>query len=445
MTKSLFIFRRDLRLEDNTSLIECCKNSDKVYCVFIMTPEQLKNNTYKSDASVQFMYESLKDLKNQLNSKINFYYGKPYDVVNKIIQNNFDTVYVTKDYTFYSRERDEQIKTICDKNNVNFISIEDHMLNDYGSVKTTNGRIYSIFTPYYNKAIKNKVSHAQQFNYYNKIKSFTDKQQVPLDYLTKFFTGKFSDYQGGRRNALSHFRVDLSDYSDNRNSLSYETSRLSAYIKYGCVSIREVYHKFNDNEMFIRQLYWHDFYTTLGHKDIEFTQNRIYQPKKNIRWLNDKYWKEWKDGYTGFPIVDATMKQLKTENYCHNRGRLIASGFIKFMFMDWKVAEQYYATQLRDYSPYSNYYNWNWSLSFGPFSTPYFRIMNVWSQGKKADKDCIYIKKWLPELKNVDNKHIHDWENYHHLYDNIKYPKPIVNYKEQREKCLKKYKKIFST
>ena len=135
MIKSLFIFRRDLRLYDNTSLIECCKKSDVVHCIFIMTPEQLKHNSYKSDSSIQFMHESLHDLNIQLNNKLSFFYGNTSDIIKKIIPGNYDNLYVTTDYTYYSKLRDDNIRKICKKYNIKFFSIEDHMLNNYNSVK----------------------------------------------------------------------------------------------------------------------------------------------------------------------------------------------------------------------------------------------------------------------------------------------------------------------
>lgn len=409
-----------------------------------MTPEQLKNNNFKSDSAVQFMYESLEDLKMQLNNKLHFLYGNPHKSLKQFFNSidfKFDNVYVTKDYSFYSQQRDEKLKQLCIKNNINFISIEDHMLNNYGTIKTTTNDIYSKFTPYYNKASSQKIKQPQSFNYLEKIKTISFKNFVDLDFIKQFFIYKSTNIIGGRNNGLKQLKQFNSKlYDSDRNNMIKHTSQLSSYIKFGCVSIREVYHKFKTNELFIRQLFWHDFYTTLGHKDINFTQERLYQPN-GIKWLNNTFWNDWKNGTTGHPIVDAAMRQLNTENYCHNRGRLIASGFIKFMFMDWKIAEQYYAQNLRDYSPYANHYNWNWSMSFGPFSTPYFRIMNVWIQSKKYDKDCEYIKKWIPELKDVPNEHIHKWYQYHNNYKNINYPKPIVDYKKQREICLENYKK----
>lgn len=434
---ALFIFRRDLRLVDNTALIAATEKYKDVKCCFIMTPEQLQKNNYKSDAAVQFMYESLHELKDN----ITFFFGKPEQVLNKILkQNKTIEVFVNQDYTLYAKKRDEKLEKVCKQNNVLFSSHEDHMMHPYGAIKTKQNKIYSIFTPYYNTAKELKVPLPKK----TKHKNFSKLSGgVSLDKLKDFFQHNPKPLiQGGRKQALKAMKKNFDDYSKNRDKLTYSTTLLSAYIKFGCVSIREVYHRYKSVEPLARQLYWHDFYTTLGHRDIEFTEKRIYQPKQNISWQNQQHLKAWKEGKTGFPVVDATMRQLKHENYCHNRGRLIASGWIKFMFIDWRKAEQHYAQNLRDYSPYANYYNWCWAMSFGPFSTPYFRIMNVFAQGKKHDPDCEYIKKWVPELINVETKHIHEWDKFHNLYD-IDYPAPVVDYKEQREKTKKAYKSLF--
>lgn len=437
---ALFIFRRDIRVEDNTALNAATKKYDTVYCIFIMTPEQLNHsqNKYKADSAVQFMHESLEDLK----IPVSYYYGTPHKVLSNILakgQNKINEVFVNKDYTKYAIHRDDEIKKVCDHKGVLFSSHEDHLLHPIEAIKTGTGKYYSIFTPYYNKAKGLKINRPQKPKHSNFKKL---KGGVTLDKLASFYKKDDSPLiKGGRDEAKKHL-VAKSDYKTKRDSLIYQTTLLSAYIKFGCVSIREVYYKYKNNEPIARQLYWHDFYTTVGYNNIDFTHKRIYQPKQQIDWMNDDKFSLWKEGKTGFPIVDATMRQLKQEQYCHNRGRLIASGFIKFMFMDWRRAEQHYAQNLRDYSPSVNYHNWCWSMSFGPFSTPYFRIMNVFTQGKKHDPQAEYIKKWIPELVDVPAKDIHAWNNAHNKHD-VDYPKPCVEYQLQRNKTMATYKALY--
>jgi deoxyribodipyrimidine photo-lyase len=440
---SVHIFRRDLRTHDNTALIECFKQSKKVYCVFIMTPEQLVNNPYKSERCVYFMYETLKELDETINNKMNFCYGNTNkiveDIINKVKPEN---IFFNKDYSKFSLQRDSDIEKMCNKYNVKLKTYHDLMLNEPNKIKTSTGKKYVKFTPYYNKSKKYKIDKPQTYKIdKNKLKKFSIKQSVSVNRLLDFTKTK-GIFKGGRKDALK----TLSDmsmfkaYDKKRNFMNYKTTHLSAHNKFGTISIRELYYAIGKNETLIRQLYWRDFYTSIGYFDKDFVSKRLYQPKE-MKWDN-RYFNKWKDGKTGIPIVDATMRELNQTGYCHNRGRLIASGFAKFALIDWKKCEKYYATQLIDYDIFANHYNWNWSFSFGPFSTPWFRIMNVYIQGKNYDKECEYIKKWIPELKDVDNKDIHKWEQKYIKYKNINYPSPILDYKSQREKCYEFYKKM---
>lgn len=433
----LFIFRRDLRIQDNKGYNECCKKYDIVYPCFIMDPKQLKNNSYKSERCIYFMYESLKELNNDLDNKLNLFYGNPASVIKKLINKiKPKSVIVNMDYSPYSRKRDEKIKKACGKN-VEFESYEDLLLLPIGKIKT-GGKMYRKFTPYYDKAKKIKISK-EETKRAKKIIKLSDSKNI--EYLKKF-TNKKGIFTGGRSEALKILRNknNFKSYGSKRDNLMYETTHLSAHIKFGTVSIREVYNSLKGLEALTRQLYWRDFYTNLGYFYPEFTEKRVFQPK--LKNWNNKYLKEWKEGKTGIPIVDATMRELNETGYCHNRGRLIASGFAKFLLLDWKECEKYYATQLIDYDIFANHFNWNWSFSLGPFSTPWFRIMNVFIQGKKHDKNGEYIKKWVPELKNVKAEDLHKWDKVYNKYD-IKYPKPIIEYKEQRDKCYNFYKELY--
>ena len=234
------------------------------------------------------------------------------------------------------------------------------------------------------------------------------------------------------------------NYNDDRNKLPLETTQLSAYIKYGCVSVREVANAFKTIDSLYRQLIWREFYAHILN-DYPYT---LYGPLKekyqNIKWSTSKpHLNSWKEGKTGYPIVDAAMTQLNTTGYMHNRGRLITACFlIKTLLINWQEGEKYFATKLTDYDPASNNGNWQWVASTGADSQPYFRIFNPWTQSKDYDPECIYIKKWLPQLETVNNKHIHKWDEHYKSYENVKYCKPIVDYKEQREKAIEMYKQI---
>ena len=251
---------------------------------------------------------------------------------------------------------------------------------------------------------------------------------------------------GGRTNALKQLKDTKNTqqkYDQMRNILTHNTSLLSAYIKFGCVSVREVYHYFKDmfglSSEIMRQLIWRDFYA-----HVLFAYPNVLDKNSNkIKWMKNKgYLDKWRTGNTGYPVVDACMRQLNKTGWMHNRGRLITSCFlVKTLLLDWKEGETYYATKLIDYDVASNNGNWQWISGTGVDSMPYFRTFNPWTQSEKYDKDAEYIKKWVPELVDVEPKDIHNWNVMFNNYKSINYPKPIVEFSKQRTKSLELYKK----
>lgn len=446
--KSIHIFRLDHRLDDNTALIEACKNSEIVYPIFIFTPEQLTHNKYKSNNSVQFMMESLKDLNEQLNNRLYYFFGKPAKIIDELINElGINTIYFNNDYSPYSRKRDEEIREICLKNNIECHIFEDSLLHDVGSIRTGNGEIYQKFTPYFNfakthdirKPIKNKHDNYFKGNikgeYKGKLEDFYEKND-------KLWVN------GGRSEALKYLSKikNMKEYNKSRNLLELETTNLSAYIKYGCLSIREIYYKFYEelgakNDL-IKQLYWRDFYHNLLWEYPQTQMKSLKEKYDKIKWKNNMTWyKKWCEGNTGFPIVDAGMRQMNETGYMHNRARLIVGNFmVKLMLIDWKKGEEYFSQKLVDIVPANNVGNWQWVAGNGADSQPYFRIFNPWTQSEKFDKNANYIKKWIPELKDIPAEDLHQWDLNHQKYQ-VNYPKPILDYKKQREECLKLYKK----
>lgn len=442
---SVFIFRRDLRIEDNTALNECYKNSKKIILCFFMTPTQLtQKNDYKSQRCIYFMYESIKEINQEIKGKLNCYYEEPEKCLEELLKNkDVKNVYVNEDYTKYSKDRDLKLKSICDKHKVSFHSKEDILLHPVNTIKTKTGKVYSKFTPFYNNAKKLTVRKPEIIKMtLSKFSLYKTKYSVKVDQLLKYTSTK-GVFNGGRKYALQTINniKQFNDYPKKHDILMYNTTHLSAHIKFGTVSIRECYYKMKPIEALTRQLHWREFYANIGNQDNNFLEKRIYQPK-SMKWSN-KYLEQWKQGNTGIPIVDASMRELNQTGFCHNRGRLIASGIAKLMLLDWRECEKYYSQQLIDYDIFNNHYNWNWSYSFGAFATPWFRIFNPYTQGKRFDKQGDYIKKWIPELKEVPPKDLHKWEEVHQNY-NVKYPKPILNYKKQRQDCLDFYKKMYS-
>ena len=498
----IHIFRRDYRLEDNTTLIEACKTHDIVLPIFIFTKTQIdkKINLYRSNNCLQFLCESLKDLDTQLQSlsgkKSNtssltiFYADGKHDefgILDTLIKTipHIKTISFNMDYTYYSKTRDDKIKKLCDTNNIKCLSLDDICLNPIGTVVIASGKPYSKFTPFWkasaSKEIK-KIVHNKYNNYYyyssthssedtsitNALKKL-HKYIISIDDVMKpngLIMGPINTHlpeKGGRENGLKivHTIKQWSDYNDDRDMLSYKTTHLSPFNKFGCVSIREVYwamlNKLGKDGEFglIRQLFWRDFFYNLSYyyPEAVYKESGLNPKYRNIKWPDDKASMEkfhkWCKGETGYPIVDAAMRELNTTGYMHNRGRLITANFLcRLLHMDWKLGEKYFATHLYDYDPAQNNFGWQVSgaNSSGTTSRPLSQtIMNPWIQSAKHDTEALYIKKWCPELETVKASHLHKWYDYYKNYDletgKVNYYPPMIDYTIEKEKNLKMYKK----
>jgi deoxyribodipyrimidine photo-lyase len=465
---SIFIFRRDFRLQDNVGLIAALSESKKVIPVFIFTEKQInkKKNHFKSERQVRFMTECLQDLNKYLSkhkSKLHIFHSTPKKVI-QAMADTIDAVYVNEDYTPFSIKRDLLIKKTCDAKKIAFHSHRDYLLNPPKSILTDGGTVYVKFTPFYGKAIefgdypvKNKHK-----NYYTKNLKVKDIKSIAIKDISQYYDLTNTEIssilkKGGRKNAISILKkmCDYDQYNERRNDLTYQTTQLSAFIKFGSVSIREVMETIEDklgssNDL-MKQLYWREFYYNImiAYPRVISGTNRNYKKKyQKVPWKRESSASKkdklmitaWKNGTTGFPIVDACMRQLNTTGYMHNRGRMIVASFLtKNMMWHWEDGEKYFATRLIDYDPAVNNGNWQWCSGSGVDAQPYFRVFNPWSQGEKHDKKAIYIKKWIPELSNVPAKEIHQWDQSYKKYKDINYNKPMLNH----SKTSKAAKAIF--
>jgi deoxyribodipyrimidine photo-lyase len=450
----LFIFRRDLRIIDNNGLNllnEKCKN---VFTIFIFTPEQVGNgNKYKSDNSVQFMIQSLADLASQISKAgghIYTFYGHNDSVVADCIKAwDINLVCFNLDITPYAKERDAKIIKLCEHMKTYIMYDYDYYLCEPGSVLNGSGETYQKFTPFYNTAKKIKVEKPASKRHLSLKKSDAHiPNKISLDEAMKKFVGNENPdilVHGGRENAIKQLRIaakNIKHYEKSRDELSKPTSQLSAYIKFGNISVREVYYAFKSNHAFIRQLYWRDFYSGVLYSFPRVLGHALKPKYDKIKWRHNERWFDaWCKGITGIPIVDASQRQLLQTGWTHNRGRMISSSIlIKILLIDWRKGEQFYAQHLVDYDVASNNSGWQFSSGSGADSQPYFRYFNPYTQSKDHDPKCEYIKKWIPELRDVPNEDIHNWDTAWENHKDIKYPKPIVDYKEQREKSIKMYK-----
>lgn len=451
----LFIFRRDLRIQDNLALnlaVEKCKN---IYPIFIFTPEQVSNkNKFKSNNAVQFMIESLDDLNQSIKKQkgqLNLFFGENLSIIKKCIKKwNIDAVFFNTDITPYAKKRDKSIENLCKKEKIDCIQANDYYLYDPDEVKSQSGDSYSKFTPYYNKVLNLKVDKPKYLKNYKFANVNDSNINIPNAYTLLTIPNKDILVDGGRENGLKIINNigKFKNYEKDRNDLDKTTTLLSAYLKFGTISIREAYDKIKNSlglkSPLLRQIIWREFYAQLLFFNPQVLGNPLKEKYAKINWQsNTKEFNAWKNGETGFPIVDAGMRELNTTGYMHNRARLITASFlIKTLLMDWQKGEKYFATQLTDYDPASNNGNWQWVASTGADSQPYFRIFNPWSQSEKYDSDAEYIKKWVPELESVPAKDIHKWDKTWEKYPDVKYPKPIVDYDMQRKKALIMYKKV---
>jgi len=459
MTNGLFIFHRDFRIIDNKSLIELSKKVDNLYCCFIFTPEQVSNlNSYKSSTAIQFMIECLNELSNYLkdnNGKLMLFYGKTENIINKLIYDlNIDILGFNLDITPYAKERTKKVIKICETNNVSIIALNDYYLFQPGTIKvSSSNKAYTKFSPFFNYT--KKVEYDKIDTY--KIKNFKKnnyKNNITLSEAKIKFI-KFCENKkifGSRNNGLDILnkikKNKYNNYENERNSLELNgTTLLSAYIKFGCISIRETANTFKKVDALYKQLLWREFYAHILN-DFPYVLGKALKENYNkITWSkNNTHFEAWCNGVTGFPIVDAGIRELLSTGYMHNRSRLITASFlIKTLLIDWKKGEQFFAQNLTDYDVASNNGNWQWVASTGADSQPYFRIFNPWIQSKTHDPNCIYIKKWIPELNDLPNNEIHEYFKYYKNYiknKDFKYIAPMVDYNIQREKALNMYKKI---
>lgn len=450
--KALFIFRRDLRLNDNTGLIKALKESEQVIPCFIFDPRQVTDNDYRADNCVQFMLESLQDLNEQLekkNARLYYFYGKSDAVVRDLVaKESIDAVYLNRDYTPFSIHRDLTIENICTEQQIGFWQTADYLLNEPGDVRKNDGGVYSVYSPFMRKSMENEVAlpvNNRNSNYYNS--SISMEATNVFEKVLKHKNPKIYIH-GGRSNALKILKKigDFDNYDDERNLPAIKgTTGLSAHNKIGTCSIREVYHAvnkaFGKGHTLIRELYWRDFFTHVGFHNPDVLGNPYYEKYNKLKWsTNKEHFKRWCDGQTGYPIVDAGMRELNTTGFMHNRVRMIAASFlVKDLQIDWRWGEKYFAQKLIDYDPFVNNGNWQWVASTGCDVQPYFRIFNPWRQQERFDPDCVYIKKWIPELKSLSAKEIHKWQGGGSIFDED-YPEPMVDHSIESAKAKEMYK-----
>ena len=436
--KTLFIFRRDLRIEDNIGLIESLQNSKEVIPCFIYD-ENIIKKLKDSEFRWSFLNESLGELDNELKKKgtsLQILEGKPEKITDEIIKKHkLNAIFLNTDFTNYAQRRDEKIFQICKKNKISFHSTLDFLLHNPNEIKTNEGSPYTIYSFFYKKArqfpIKKIIKNIQK-NYSKEIISNNEIKKSKI---------KNNQIIGGRKEALKILKnLDkFRDYDKVRDFPGLnQTTMLSAHNKFGTISVREVHKEIKEvlgsDHTIMGEIYWREFFShILFH--FPYAQKTTFRKKfQKIPWSKSKEsFKKWSKGETGFPIVDAGMRQLNQTGFMHNRVRMVVASFLtKDLHMDWRLGEKYFEEKLIDHDPAVNSGNWQWAASTGCDSVPYFRIFNPWRQQERFDLNCDYIKKWVPELEKIEPKIIHKlWEKFP---TDLEYPKPMLTHKIEAEK-----------
>ncbi|HYG04667.1 MAG TPA: deoxyribodipyrimidine photo-lyase [Chryseosolibacter sp.] len=419
---TIFWFRRDLRLRDNAGLYHALRVSNNVIPLFIFDTKILTELDDTRDARITFILECLRTLKDQLEkngTSLLVLHGDPIEIFKGL---NPKCVYANEDYEPYARKRDDDIKNILNSKACDFITFKDQVIFSKSEVVKDSGEPYTVFTPY-NKRWKSKLNDSS-LNVFSSEKYLSSFQRIkPLPLPTHEDIG-FQRSEIAMPPRLINTDV-ITNYHRTRDIPSINgTSRLSVHLRFGTVSIRKLVQLASKkNETWLNELIWREFYQMiLWH--FPHVTNQCFKPAyERIQWRNEETdFQKWCDGMTGYPLVDAGMRELNQTGFMHNRVRMITASFLtKHLLIDWRWGEAYFAEKLLDYDLASNNGGWQWAAGCGCDAAPYFRIFNPELQAKRFDPDFIYIKRWVPEFVTSE------------------YAEPIVNHQYARERALRIY------
>lgn len=428
MSKEVTIcwFRRNLRIEDNTSFYHALKSGFPVIPVFIFDKEILSTLSTIEDRRVDFIYRTLKHLNEKFqNHGSSFFivHDKPLDAFKEICEKfSVKEVHTDHDYEPYAKERDEAVRKFLNNKGIKFFTYKDQVIFEREEVLKDDGNPYHVYTPY-SKKWKEKFSKADVTNRYS-VRN--------LSHLFQKDNFRFPTLEaiGFRSTDIQFPELQISDaalkkYDQVRNFPALEaTSHVSLYLRFGTISIRHLVQLARENnDIYLNELIWREFFMMILDHYPRVVSENFNKKYDGIRWRNNENeFRKWCNGETGFPLVDAGMRQLNQTGYMHNRVRLVVSGFLtKDLLIDWRWGEAYFAEKLLDYELSSNNGNWQWAAGTGCDAAPYFRIFNPDEQAKKFDPESIYIQKWIPDLND--------------------YPPPMVDHAMARKRALEVYKK----
>ncbi len=423
---NIFWFRRDLRLYDNSGLSAATHSKNKVIPIFIFDTsitDKLPNN----DRRINFIFDNLLEidlkLKKKYNSSINVFKGNPIEIFKELIKDyKINSVFTNNDYEPYALSRDKSIKNFLEKNQIQFKSFKDQVIFEKNEVVKDDGSPYVVYTPYMRKWKANLNEDLSKLAEKEVVNNFYNSSISALMELSKY-----GFVENDKKIEVFKLNKDIvTKYADTRNFPSINsTSKLGPYLRFGTVSVRKIVSgllKFKD-QTFLNELVWREFFMQILYHFPHTAKKSFKSKYDKIIWLNDpKSFEAWKNGETGFPLVDAGMKELNNTGFMHNRVRMITASFLcKHLLIDWRLGEKYFALKLNDYEMASNVGNWQWASGSGVDAAPYFRIFNPHTQITKFDKNREYINKWV----DTNSK---------------SYPNEIVDHKFARQRCLDTYK-----
>lgn len=425
---NIFWFRRDLRLSDNAGLYHALRSGLPVVPIFIFDKHILDELEDNADRRVEFIHAAVMQLQEtmeQMNSSLEVYYGFPEKVFAQLLSKyHVDAVFTNGDYEPYAQKRDDSIRKLVLKHGAALKAFKDQVIFEKGEVLKNDGTPYTVFTPY-SRQWKSKMAafYLKAYPVKKYFSAFYKQKPVAVPALNEMgFTGSGKPFPSV--NPDKHL---LEHYHEDRDYPALKTSRMGVHLRFGTVSIRKLAQLATElNDTYLNELIWREFYQMiLWHFPQVGNGHAFKKEYELIAWRNnEREFEQWCNGMTGYPIVDAGMRELNETGFMHNRVRMITASFLtKHLLIDWRWGEAYFAQKLLDFDLASNNGGWQWAAGSGCDATPYFRIFNPYLQTKKFDPELKYVSKWVPEFQEFD------------------YPKPIVEHEFARKRCLEVYSK----
>lgn len=423
---NLFWFRRDLRLIDNHGLYEALQSELPVLPIFIFDTNILEKLENKEDKRVDFIFQALEKLNEYLEKQgksIQIFYGKPLEIYENLSQQyEIGNVFCNEDYEPYAIKRDQEIKDFLASKKINFYQFKDQVIFQKDEITKADGKPYTVYTPYSKQwLLKFNDQNLEFFASEKKLENLLniEKQNITLEKIGFKKTNYLFE--------TPQINLEiLEKYQETRDFPTHETSQMSVHLRFGTFSIRKLVKIANElkDKTYLKELIWREFFMQILWHFPKVVHHSFKEKFDNIAWENNEaMFLKWCEGKTGYPIVDAGMRELNESGLMHNRVRMVCASFLtKHLLTDWRIGEAYFAEKLMDYDLSANNGNWQWSAGSGCDAAPYFRVFNPEEQQKKFDPKFIYIKKWVKE------------------FGTSAYPKPIIEHKFARERALKRYK-----